>query len=102
MAEIDLNAVPEHNRRIKTYDFFKVLSNQRIRYYGKYKLAKTLGRTFGARLVVEVNIITGIPIRTWYESYDAQNRVIRVHPKTPRDLGHIEIDPETKKEVERW
>ena len=46
--------------------------------------------------MIEVRIITGKPIRTWYESYDAQNRVIRIHPKTPRELGHIEIDPETK------
>ena len=52
--------------------------------------------------MVEVDAISGQPMRTWYESYDAAGQVIRVHPKTPTDLGHIEINPETGKEIERW
>jgi hypothetical protein len=65
-------------------------------------LSKIPGRTAGARAVVEVYTTTGEVIRTWYESYDAEGRVIRVHPKTPQDLGHIEIDPISRKEIERW
>jgi hypothetical protein len=98
---IDPNTIPDHSRRAATYDFFRVLANQRIRYYGNYKAAKIPGKTAGARLVVEVNF-NGDVCRTWYESYDRQNRVIRIHPKTPQDLGHIEIDPLTGKEIERW
>ncbi len=99
---IDLAFVPEHDRRAATYELFKVLDNGRIRYYGSYKLSKSAGKTVGARLVVEVNSASGQPLRTWYESYDAEGRVIRVHPKTPTDLGHIEINPNTGKEAERW
>ncbi len=99
---VDLSFVPEHSRRAATYDTFRVLQNGRIRYYDTYKLAKSSGRTAGARLVVEVNSSTGKPLRTWYESYDNQGRVIRVHPKTPIDLGHIEINPNTGRETERW
>ena len=99
---IDLTQVPDHPRRASTYATFKLLQSQRIRYYDNYKPAKTQGKTAGARLVVEVDSITGTPLRTWYESYDDQGRVIRVHPKRPIDLGHIEIDPETGKEVKRW
>ena len=99
---IDLASVPEHPRRVARYDCFKMLQNRRIRYYDAYKPAKSLGRTVGARLVVEVNAATGTPIRTWYESYDERGRVIRIHPKTPQDLGHIEINPETGREIERW
>lgn len=99
---INLSLVPEHTRRAATYEFFKVLGNGRIRYYGSYKPSKSAGRTAGARLVVEVDPLSGQPIRTWYESYDAGGRVIRVHPKTPVDLGHIEINPDTGKETERW
>ncbi len=99
---IDLSLVPDHARRAATYEFFKVLDNGRIRYYGTYKPSKIAGRTAGARLVVEVDSESGQPIRTWYESYDAEGRVIRVHPKPPVDLGHIEINPETGKETERW
>ncbi|MBC6424038.1 MAG: hypothetical protein GDA38_22970 [Hormoscilla sp. SP12CHS1] len=54
------------------------------------------------RPVVEVEAADGKLIRTWHESYDSQGRVIRVHPKRPQDLGHIEIDPMTGKEIERW
>jgi hypothetical protein len=39
--------------------------------------------------------------RTWYESYDIQGRVVQVHPKRPKDLGHIQIDPQTGKEINR-
>jgi hypothetical protein len=99
---MDLSLVPEHDRRVATYESFKVLGNGRIRYYGTYKPSKSAGRTAGARLVVEVDATSGQPIRTWYESYDAAGRVIRVHPKTPVDLGHIEMNPETGKEIERW
>lgn len=99
---VDLSSVPEHARRAATYDSFRVLDNGRIRYYDTYKPAKSSGRTAGARFVVEVSASTGTPLRTWYESYDQQGRVIRVHPKTPIDLGHIEINPDTGKEIERW
>jgi hypothetical protein len=99
---IDLSAVPEHSRRAATYASFRVLQNDRIRYYDIYKPAKNQGKTAGARLVVEVEATTGQALRTWYESYDQQRRVLRVHPKRPIDLGHIEIDPETRREVERW
>ena len=99
---VDLSSVPEHSRRVATYDTFKVLQNGRIRYYGTYKPARISGRTAGARLVVEVNSSTGKPLRSWYESYDNGGKVIRVHPKTPRDLGHIEIDPTTGRATDRW
>lgn len=99
---IDLSLVPEHGRRVAAYDRFRVLQNGRIRYYDEYKPARSTGRTVGARLVIEVDSSAGKPIRTWYESYDAQGRVIRIHPKTPIDLGHIEIDPDTGKETDRW
>jgi len=98
---IDPNTIPDHPRRAKTYDYFRILSNQRIRYYGNYKAAKISGKTAGARLVVEVDF-AGIVRRTWYESYDSQNRVIRIHPKTPKDLGHVKLNPLTDKETERW
>ncbi len=98
---IDPNAIPDHPRRAATYDCFRILPNQRIRYYSTYKAAKLPGKTAGARLVVEVDF-TGTVRRTWYESYNHENRVIRIHPKTPQDLGHIEIDPLTGKETERW
>jgi hypothetical protein len=99
---IDLSQVPEHPRRSTTYATFRVLQNKRIRYYGSYKPAKSQGKTIGACLVVEVEASTGKTLRCWYESYDIQGRVLRVHPKRPADLGHIEINPETGKEVERW
>jgi hypothetical protein len=99
---IDLTQIPEHSRRAATYATFKLLQNRRIRYYDKYKPAKIPGKTAGARLVIEVDALTGNMLRTWYESYDAQARVIRIHPKRPNDLGHLEIDPETGKEVYRW
>ncbi|MGV0028346.1 hypothetical protein [Phormidesmis priestleyi] len=98
---IDPNTIPEHPRRATTYDYFRILCDRRIRYYGHYKAAKILGKTAGARLVVEVDF-TGTVGRTWYESYDSQNRVIRIHPKTPKDLGHIELNPLTGKETARW
>jgi hypothetical protein len=99
---IDLSRVPEHLRRATTYATFRVLQNGRIRYYENYKPAKSPGKTIGARLVVEVDATSGHVLRTWYESYDNQRRVLRVHPKRPVDLGHIEINPETGKEVARW
>lgn len=99
---IDLAQVPDHIRRAAAYARFKLLQNNRIRYYDRYKPAKTQGKTAEACLVVEVELSTGSPIRTCYESYDNQNRVIGVHPKRPIELGHIEIDPETGKEVNRW
>jgi hypothetical protein len=99
---IDLSRVPEHLRRATTYATFRVLQNGRIRYYGSYRPAKSQGKTAGACLVVEVDAATGKTLRTWYESYDAQRRVLRVHPKIPVDLGHIEINPETGQEVKRW
>jgi hypothetical protein len=99
---IDLAQVPDHPRRAATYASFKLLQNCRVRYYDTYKPAKTQGKTAGARLVVEVDAITGNTLRTWYESYDNQGRVIRIHPKRPIDLGHLEIDPTTGKEVNRW
>jgi hypothetical protein len=99
---IDLSRVPEHQRRASTYTTFRVLQNGRIRYYDSYKPAKSQGKTAGARLVVEIDATTGDIRRTWYESYDTQGRVLRVHPKRPIDLGHIEINPETGKEVVRW
>ncbi|MBD1841839.1 hypothetical protein H6F89_00110 [Cyanobacteria bacterium FACHB-63] len=99
---IDLAQVPDHPRRAATYASFKLLQNGRIRYYDNYKPAKISGKTAGACLVVEVDAITGNVLRTWYESYDHQHRVIRIHPKRPIDLGHIEIDPATGKEITRW
>ncbi|MBC6481297.1 MAG: hypothetical protein GDA56_29590 [Hormoscilla sp. GM7CHS1pb] len=101
-SNIDLSSVPGHARRAAKYDFFKVLQNGRIRYYDSYRPAKKPGRTAGARPVVEVEAADGKLIRTWHESYDSQGRVIRVHPKKPQNLGHIEIDPMTGKEIERW
>lgn len=98
---MDLTAVPEHARRAAKYEFFKVLENCRIRYYEKLKPATTPGPTAGARMVVEVDAATGQVTRTWYESYDTQGRVVQVHPKRPRDLGHIKIDPQTGKEINR-
>ena len=90
------------SRRVSQYDFFRVLANKsRIRYYDKFKPARGRGRTTGARMVVEVDLTTGKVARTWYESYDSQERVIQVHPKRPIDLGHIEINPETGKEINR-
>jgi hypothetical protein len=98
---VDLTTVPEHSRRAAKYDFFKVLENNRIRYYDKFKPARNPGSTAGARMVLEVDSTTGEVTRTWYESYDSQNRVVQVHPKRPIDLGHIQIDPQTGKEINR-
>ncbi|KAM3091175.1 hypothetical protein ACKFKF_33670 [Phormidesmis sp. 146-12] len=61
---IDLTQVPDHPRRAATYATFKLLQNQRIRYYDTYKPAKTQGKTAGARLVVEVDTTTGTTLRT--------------------------------------
>lgn len=80
---IDLAQVPAHPRRAVTCASFKILQNGRIRYYDKYKPAKIPGKTAGACLVVEVDATTGNVIRTWYESYDQQNRVIRITPNAP-------------------
>jgi hypothetical protein len=98
---MNLTTVPEHSRRAARYDFFRVLTNGRIRYYDKFKPAATPGSTVGARMVVEVDATTGQVTRTWYESYDIQGRVVQVHPKRPKDLGHIQIDPQTGKEINR-
>lgn len=98
---MDLTSVPGHARRASKYDFFKVLENGRVRYYEKFKPATSPGPTAGARMVVEVDAATGQVTRTWYESYDIQGRVVQVHPKRPRDLGHIQIDPHTRKEINR-
>lgn len=98
---MDLAAVPEHARRAAKYDFFRVLANGRIRYYEKFKPATTPGPTAGARMVIEVNATTGQVTRTWVESYDSIGRVSQVHPKLPLDLGHIAIDTQTGKEINR-
>ncbi len=54
---IDPNIIPEHTRRVTTYDYFRILCDRRIRYYDHYKAAKILGKTAGARLVVEVILL---------------------------------------------
>ncbi|MEG3437920.1 hypothetical protein V0288_12400 [Pannus brasiliensis CCIBt3594] len=83
------------------YDFYRILQNGRIRWYGKLKPARTPGRSIGARIVVEKDPVTGKVLRAWNEVYDREGRVILVHPKRPQDLGHIEIDPETGREISR-
>lgn len=81
------------------YESFRVLEGDRIRYYGTLRPAKSPNR-MGARIVTEVDAVTGGPVRTWQEVYDGQGRVIEVHPKFPVDLGHLEINPVTG-QVER-
>lgn len=101
MMNIDINNVPDHTRRMREYDYFRILENRRIRYYGKFRSSKTMGKTIGRRTVTEVNGLTGEVLRTWQECYDINNRVNQIHPKRPKDIGHIEIDPETGKEIKR-
>ena len=86
--------VPGHARRAAKYESFRVLESGRIRYYGALRPAKSPDRV-GARIVTEVDLATGKPLRTWQEVYDMQGYVIEVHPKWPVDLGHLEIDPTT-------
>jgi hypothetical protein len=92
--------VPGHARRVAKYESFRVLENGRIRYYRALRPAKSPGR-IGARIVTEVDSITGKPLRTWQEVYDVPERVLEVHPKLPVDLGHLEIDPTTGQVIRR-
>ncbi|MFN8077532.1 MAG: DNRLRE domain-containing protein [Kineosporiaceae bacterium] len=58
----------------------RVLKDGRIRTYGRFRPARTPGRTAGNRHVKELNPSTG-RTRHWEESYDHDGRVIQVHPK---------------------
>ena len=61
---------------------YRVLENDRYRYYGEIKPARTSGQMQGARLVREWNPATG-STRTWYETLDLEGRVRSVAPKPP-------------------
>jgi len=91
---IDAASIPGHARRVKKYDFYKVLPDQNvIRYYTKFKPAQKAGRIAGARIVTEVDVSNGALRRVWQELYDHAGNVIEVHPKLPTDLGHIPTIP---------
>jgi hypothetical protein len=73
-----MNALESAQKKaVKTQE----LSDGRIRYYERERLAKTNGPTRGAAYVTEYNPKTG-QVRSWMESYDKQGNVNRVHPKT--------------------
>jgi len=59
----------------------KILPDGRIRYYDIEKASRTPGPTRGACYVTEHNPKTG-QVRSWYECYDQQGKVNRVHPYT--------------------
>ena len=58
----------------------RILSDGRIRYYGKKIPARNVGITRSASRVSEYNPLTG-QTRSWHECYDQNGNVIRVHPK---------------------
>lgn len=57
------------------------LPDGRVRYYRAENPSRTPGPTRGAAYVTEHNLKTG-QVRTWYENYDKQGKVNRIHPKT--------------------
>lgn len=59
----------------------ETLPDGRIRYYEQEKSSRTPGPTRGSAYVTEHNPKTG-QVRSWYESYNHQGSVNRVHPKT--------------------
>ena len=58
----------------------RILSDGRIRYYGKKMPARNIGITRSASRVSEYNPLIG-QTRSWHECYDHHGNVIRVHPK---------------------
>ena len=76
------------------------LTDGRTRYYGIEKPSWNPGPTRGASYVTEYNPSNG-NVRSWYESYDHNGNVNRVHPKNINgqdfDLPHY---PPTKKDID--
>jgi hypothetical protein len=66
----------------------ETLLNGRVRYYTKFRNARTPGPTTGARLVTEYNPKTGTVIQ-WNETYDQRGLVNRIHLK---NINGIQID----------
>ena len=58
----------------------KQLPDNRIRYYDPEQLAHKTGPTRGGNYVLEYNQKNG-HVRTWYDCYDHNGKVVRVHPK---------------------
>ncbi|MEM7617549.1 MAG: hypothetical protein AAF195_04125 [Pseudomonadota bacterium] len=78
------------------------IADGRVRYYGAEEPSNTPGPTRGGALVTEHNENTG-QVRTWYENYDHDGNVIRVHPKQidGQDLDAQHYPP-TGKELASW
>ena len=92
---MDIPKIPGHARHLKKYKSFRILDNVRIRYYGKLRLAKNLGRSVGNRVVTELNLITG-KTRTWMETLDIQGHPTVIHPKYG-SKPHYVMNPTTGK-----
>ncbi len=90
-----ISQIPGHARRLKKYESFRILDDVRIRYYGKLRLAKSLGRSVGNRVVTELHLVTG-KTRTWMETLDIQGCPTVIHPKYG-NKPHYVMDPITGK-----
>lgn len=62
-------------------DKVQTLSNGSIRYYDKFRPAKTVGSTAGSRFVTEYNPLTA-DVTSWNEMYDSCGNVNRIHIKS--------------------
>jgi RHS repeat-associated protein len=105
-AALNVNAQKALNQKMKalqgagkTAVSVKTLPDGRVRYYEPEKLSRTAGPTRGSAYVTEYTSSTG-RVKSWYESYNHNGNVNRVHPK---NINGQEIKgphyPPTKSEV---
>lgn len=86
-------ALAEFLRLLREYGQagFRVLANQRIRFYGPVEAAKKPGTMAGARVVYEWNPTRGTE-RVWIETIDANGTVRSVRPETGGTKVHYLFD----------
>jgi hypothetical protein len=81
--------------------FSRNMSDGKVRQYDRFRPSKQEGRIAGSRKVTEIDPKTGKK-RVWMENYDHEGQVIIVHPKFPQDPGHLMINPNIGKVIDRW
>ena len=72
-------------------DARKILSDGRIRYYGKLVQASKSGEMAGRRVVQELNLSIG-NIRTWQETLDHVGNIRQVRPQLGPSKTHHMFD----------
>jgi hypothetical protein len=107
-SAISPNAANALNRKYKALEGAQnsaakteILSEGRIKYYEKEKLARTAGPTRGTSYITEYNPNTG-NVYTYMESYDQLGNVNRIHPKmyNGQELSAPHYPPTLKDKLE--